>query len=38
MIKRCSGCGIILQEEEPQKEGYIIGGLVEYITEELMNE
>lgn len=22
MIKRCSGCGIILQEEEPQKEGY----------------
>ena len=22
MIKRCSGCGIILQEEEPQTEGY----------------
>lgn len=38
--KNCQCClrDCILSCFKPQKEGYIIGGLVEYITEELMNE
>ena len=38
--KNCQCClrDGILSCFKPQKEGYIIGGLVEYITEELMNE
>ena len=38
--KNCQCClrDGILSCFKPQKEGYIIGGLVEYITEELINE
>jgi hypothetical protein len=38
--KNCQCClrDGILSCFKPQKEGYIIGSLVEYITEELMNE